>query len=388
MISLTTADNALKSVYLEAITNQLNKTTDALYSKIDATSEYVSGNAIKKLVTLGMNGGIGAGSETGGLPASVDSRYALLTSTLKNIYGQVVISDKAIRASRDEVGAFINLLNAEMEALVDAGRFNLARILYGKGNGYLGYITDSEEDSAVIKVNNVYNMAIGMRIRALKNGTEQTRFSNAKIVDINYSTKSITLDVTMDSTNEDEPLDLYVYDAINGESIGFAGLCDSSITSVYGIDITTTSFLTPGYIQQASFTISTLNKAFDDASINQNANIDMVTCGYTFRRNVQNILKMQSLNTDLMVFDGGYKTISFMGIPINASRFVPDSCAYLIDSTVWHLHELCDWTWLTNNKGEVLHQKEGYPVHTATLVKYCDLICDRPETITMLKWGN
>ena len=297
MISLTTADNALKSVYLEAITNQLKKTTDALYSKIEATSEYVSGNAIKKLVTLGMNGGIGAGSETGGLPASVDSRYALLTSTLKNIYGQVVISDKAIRASRDEVGAFINLLNAEMEALVDAGRFNLARILYGKG---------SEEDSAVIKVNNVYNMAIGMRIRALKNGTEQTRFSNAKIVDINYSTKSITLDVTMDSTNEDEPLDLYVYDAINGESIGFAGLCDSSITSVYGIDRTTTSFLTPGYIQQASFTISTLNKAFDDASINQNANIDMVTCGYTFRRNVQNILKMQSLNTDLMVFDGGF----------------------------------------------------------------------------------
>ena len=46
------------------------------------------------------------------------------------------------------------------------------------------------------------------------------------------------------------------------------------------------------------------------------------------------------------------------------------------------MHELCDWEWLSNDKGQILRQKEGYPVHSATLVKYADLICDKPCAIT------
>ena len=99
------------------------------------------------------------------------------------------------------------------------------------------------------------------------------------------------------------------------------------------------------------------------------------------------MLKAQLLNTDVFTFEGGFKTIGFLGVPVAASRFIPDNYGYLVDSSMWYLHQLCDWTWLTNNRGEVLHQRDGYPVHTATLVKYCDLICDRPETITFVKWS-
>ena len=387
MISLTTADQALKDVYLEAISNQLNKTTDAFFSKIESTTENISGNTVKKLVCLGLNGGIGAGSEVGGLPASRDSNYVCLTSTLKNLYGQICLSDKAIRASRDDSGAFVNLLNAEMENLVETGKFNLMRILYGKGNGYLGYVTSSQNNSGVIQISNPGVFGIGMRIRAFLNGTEVTRFQNAVVNDIDYVGKTITLSVTMDSSNANQPLDIYTYDGSNGESIGIAGLCDSSITEVYGIDRTTTSFLTPGYSQNQNFTIPTLTKAFDDLQINTNSHIDIVSCGFNFRRKLLALLKAQSLNTDVCTLAGGFKTISFLGIPVYASRFIPDNYGYLLDSSVWHMHELGDWAWITNNNGQVLHQKEGYPVHTATLVKYCDIICDRPQTMSFVKWS-
>ena len=387
MISLATADQALKEVYLEAISNQLNNMTDALYAKIDATTEYVSGNVVKKLVSPGMNGGIGAGGEVGGLPTAQNSNYVCLTSTLKNLYGQICLSDKAIRASRDEAGAFVNLLNAEMETLVETGKFHLARIMYGKGNGYLGYITTSQNNSAVITVNNVGSFGIGMRIRALSNGTEVARFTNAVVTDIDSAAKTITLSVTMDSTNANQPLDLYAYEGVNGESIGLAGLCDTNITELYGVSRATTSFLTPGVAQNANYTIPLLTRAFDDNQINTNSHIDIIPCGYNFRRKLQTLLKAQSLNTDIYTFQGGYKTISFLGVPVFASKFVSDNYGYFVDSSQWHLHQLCDWTWITNNRGEVLSQREGYPVHTATLVKYCDLICDRPETVTFVKWS-
>ena len=387
MISLTTADQALKDVSLEAISNQLNNLTDVFYSKIEATSDYVSGNTVKKLVSLGMNGGIGAGTEVGGLPTPNSNNYACLTSNLKNLYGQICLSDKAIRASRDEAGAFVDLLSAEMENLVETGRFHLARILYGKGNGYLGYVSSSQNNSNVLTVNNVNNMGIGLRIRAFLNGNEVTRFQNAVITDINHEAKTITISVTMDSANANQALDLYTFDGVNGESIGLAGLCDANITTLYGLNRTTTSFLTPGFNQNSNYTIATLTKVVDDSQINTNAQIDLIPCGFNFRRKLQTLLKASSLNTDVCSYKGGFKTITFLGIPVVASRFISDNYGYLVDSSYWHLHQLCDWTWLTNNRGEVLHQREGYPIHTATLAKYCELMCDRPETVTFVKWS-
>ena len=68
MISLSTADSALKNVYLDVIKNELNNEMDPFYSKIKKTSQDITGNEIRKMVTIGVNGGIGAGSEVGSLP--------------------------------------------------------------------------------------------------------------------------------------------------------------------------------------------------------------------------------------------------------------------------------------------------------------------------------
>ena len=42
------------------------------------------------------------------------------------------------------------------------------------------------------------------------------------------------------------------------------------------------------------------------------------------------------------------------------------------------IHQLCDWQWLEGEDGKVLKQVPGTPVFSATLVKYAELICERP----------
>ena len=135
MISLTTAENALKDAYLDAVCNQLNTNANPLLAKIKQSSADVYGKDIIKMATIGLNGGVGAGSETGALPTAKGNRYAQFKTTLKNLYGQIAISDKAIRASGSNTGAFVDLLNAEMEGLLTASKFNLGRMLYGDGTG-------------------------------------------------------------------------------------------------------------------------------------------------------------------------------------------------------------------------------------------------------------
>ena len=62
------------------------------------------------------------------------NNYAQYKVELKNLYGSIEISDKAIRASQSNVGAFVNLLNAEMEGLLKASKYNLctSNKVYGR----------------------------------------------------------------------------------------------------------------------------------------------------------------------------------------------------------------------------------------------------------------
>ena len=99
MITLTSAEKALKTLYLGVVADQLNTGVNPLLARFDKTTSNVWGNEIRKLAPFGINGGIGAGDEAGELPNAASNNYAQFVLTLKNLYGTIEISDKAIRAS-------------------------------------------------------------------------------------------------------------------------------------------------------------------------------------------------------------------------------------------------------------------------------------------------
>ena len=79
-----------------------------------------------------------------------------------------------------------------------------------------------------------------------------------------------------------------------------------------------------------------------------------------------------------MEIEGGNKSLSFNGIPVVADRFCPDGTMYLLNTDDFKLCQLCDWEWLEGEDGKILHQVPNKPVFTATLVKYAELLCERP----------
>ena len=168
MVTLETADKALKTVYLGVVSNQLNINSNPLFAKIKQSSTYVTGKEVRKVAPFGINGGIGAGDEDGPLPLAGGNNYVQFVSGLKNLYGTIEISDKAIRASQNNASAFVNLLNAEMEGLIKASAYNFSRMLYGNGQGVLANITNGATTSAAanktITVDNVQYLIEGMTV--------------------------------------------------------------------------------------------------------------------------------------------------------------------------------------------------------------------------------
>lgn len=381
MITLETADSALKTVYLGVIGNQLNTGANPLLTKIKQTTNNVYGNEIVKSTSYGVSGGVTAGSEDGELPKAYNKNYAQFKSTLKNLYGTIEISDKAIRCSQNSAGAFVNLLNEEMESLVKSSAFNLGRMLYGDGSGILATINASVEIGDIdFAVDSVKNFAVNQACRLVnKSASSYTaNYPDFLIRKIDKENKKITTNFTTD-------IDLNGYRiatvrGLNNEITGLGAIFGTGKT-LYGIKRDENSWMNP-YKKDAvgSLTETVMQKAIDEIEEVSGAQVDFITCSPAVRRAYQECMSTYRRNVDVMDIQGGFKAISYNGIPLVTDRFVNDDEMYLLTTKDFELCQLGDWQWLEGNDGKVIKQKDNYPVYTATLVKYAELICNRPNS--------
>ena len=379
MVTISNADKALKTFYLGVLADQLNVGVNPLLAKIEQTTADVWGKEVKKLAPYGINGGIGSGEENDNLPASGGNNYAQFTLTLKNLFGKIELSDKAIRASQNNAGAFVNLLNAEMDGLLKASKFNFGRMLYGDGSGVIATtVANVGASNNQLTVDSIKALMEGMTVDVYTSaGVKDTALSGARIVAIDRVNKVVTLSMTAGS-KYGAGYKLYVQGSKDNEITGLEAIFGGS-DSIYGLERKNYSFLTP-YTQEidGTVTVSAIQDAIDAVEETSGGAIDFIVASYNVRKQYVDHLMGTRTNVDYLTLDGGYKALSYSGVPFVADRFVADGDMYLLNSGDFKLHQLCDWRWLEGESGSVLHQVPGKACYSATLVKYADLLCERP----------
>ena len=374
MVSLASADSALKNVYIGVVANQLNVNANPLLAQIKRSNKNVIGKEIRKLAPFGVNGGIGAGTETGPIPTASSNAYVQFSSDLKNLYGKIEISDKAIRCSQNSAAAFVNLLTEEMEGLIKSSTFNLGRMLYGDGSGLLATITGYS--SGIITCDKVNNVVEGMILDVYNGSVLVQAGIKVRYVDrvenkITISTSGITGTITSGHK-------LYVQGSKDNEITGLGKIFSNS-NSLYGVQRNSNKWLAP-YVSSTQTEISDnlIETAIDFLNEKADSKINFIACSSAVKRAYQEYLAAYRRNIDVIDMKGGFKAISHNGIPMVADRFVDSDTMYLLNTNDFTLYELCDWTWLEGENGRILKQIEGYPTYSATLVKYAELMCDKP----------
>lgn len=382
MVTISSAENALKTLYLGVVSDQLNTKVNPLLAKIKQSTADVWGKEVRKLVPYGANGGIGAGTEDGDLPTAAGNNYKQFCLTLKNLYGTIEISDKAIRASANNSGAFVNLLNAEMEGLIKASKFNFGRMLFGDGSGKLA--TVSSVSGNTVTMDSVSNVIEGMVVDFMTpSGATYTGVSGAtgrRILSIDRANKTVTLNGGA-LTGVVSENDIVTVQGSFGKEITGLGAIFGNSTSLYGITRSENLWLTPKTVAANEGVIndSTIQKVVDELEDVAGSTANFIVCNSGVRRAYQNYLTSNRTNVDTINLDGGFKAISFGGIPVVTDRFSPSGNMYVLNTDEFTLHQLCDWRWLEGDDGRVLKQTAGKPVYTATLVKYADLLCEKPS---------
>lgn len=377
MVTMSSADNALKSVYLGVVSEQLDTSINPLLAKIKKSTADVWGKEIRRLAQYGVNGGVGAGTEEGDLPSAAGNNYEQFVTTLKNLYGTIEISDKAVRASENNVGAFVNLLNAEMDGLIRSSAFNFGRMLFGDGTGVLCKV--SSVSGNTVTADSVKNLTEGMVVDFLSSsGAAISGTSARRITAVDRSAKTFTVSGNALTGAVAENDLVCVQGSYNLELTGLGAIFKDS-GSLYGIDRSTHKWMVP-YMKQdvGALSETEIQTAIDQLEERAGSRVDMIVCSWGVKRALQNLLSQYKRNIDTEVLAGGYRAITYNGIPVVADRFCPDGTMYLLNTSDFCLHQLCDWKWLEGDDGKVLKQIAGKPLYTATLVKYADLICTRP----------
>lgn len=377
MITVKTADEALKSFYLDAVTEALDLKVNPLLAQIARTTTDVVGKEVKKVVRMGINGGISAGGETDSLPSARTGDRVTFTAPLKNLYGTIEISDKALRASANNEGAFVDILNDEMQSLIKSASFNFGRMLYGDGSGRLATIEDFEEGNQLY-LDSVQNIVEGMYVD-FSNTSDAilSSASNRKVLEVNREEKYIIVEGAEVTMYTPAGGGVYLHGSKGNEITGLGAIFGNQ--DLYGVPRSKGDFMKP-YVLEDIGTIDEgiIQEVLDKIEEKSGSTVNFIVCSWGVRRTLLEQYRQNKVVMPTIEFEGGFKALSFNGIPIFADRFCPSGTMYLLNTNDFKLCQLCDWKWLEGEDGKVLKQVPGKPVYTATLVKYVELLCERP----------
>lgn len=383
MVTLQTFDNALKVVYEKLLGDQINIEATPLAQKIEQTEQdIVGGKKVVKAAPYGVNGGTGSIPESGALPVAGGHQYVNFESDLKNIAGVLHLSDKVIKASKDNKAAFVSALQSETESLKRSAKLTYARQFYLDGSGKLT-ACDVTNDSNVVNVANVQYLVEGMIIDIVDaTGTPITNGRARRIAAIDRKNKKVVL---MGSDKVTTTSDNFIVEqgSFNNEMTGLNAIFAQTGT-IYGLDKSQYPWLVP-YVKDNAGALS--DKLIIDTIIDREnetgCKIDMIMCHPLVYTAYYDYLETTKRNVNTLTLQGGFTALSINGIPMAQDRFMPAQTMDLLDTTKFKIHRLADWEWMDQD-GAILKWDNGYAAYKAVLIKYCELICDQPGAMARL----
>ena len=376
--NLITFEKALKENYLPAWRNQLGTEPSALLGKIKKPT--LKSNKIVASAPVGLSGGFGYGAEGQATPAAGGVRVERFETTAKDMYVNVVISEKAVKLTGSG-GAMANALDTEVKGAYETAKWNIGRSLFGNGTGILTTISALTSAGNTITVADTAYLKEGLIIDIYETGGMTPAVAGRRLLSVDRANNTITIGgeaVTVEAGF------ITVQNSYGREITGLGAIFDDSITSLYGVSKELNPFLKP-IVHDGGNDIDDgiITKALRQAKNDKNSNIDMILCGDDAYDNYVNYLRVNNIRVEELshTIQGGFKAIQFIFgnkvVDIVNESFVPAKEMWGVETGCLELHSL-DWNFAELQNGGIFNLMENQSCYRALLANYGDLICTNP----------
>lgn len=380
MQNLSTFEKALKENYLPAWRNQLGIEPSALLGKIKKKT--LTSNKIVASAPVGLSGGFGYGAEGAETPAAGGVRVERFETTAKDMYVNIVISEKAVKLTGTS-GAMANALDTEVKGAYATAKWNVGRSLFGNGTGILTTMSALSSSGNKISVADTTYLKEGLIIDIYPTGgsTPQAGGKGRRLISVDRANKTIT--IGGDAATFTEGF-ITVQNSYNREITGLGAIFDDSVASLYGVSKAENPFLKPVVITAGGdIDDGLITKALREAKDDKNSEIDMLLCGNDAFDHYVSYLRTNNIRVEEMsrTIQGGFKAIKFVfgnkEVDIVNEGFVPSKEMWGVETGALELHSL-DWSFAELQNGGIFNLMEGQSCYRALLANYGDLICTNP----------
>ncbi len=386
--NLITFEKALKENYLPAWRNQLGIEPTALIGKIRKPK--LTSNKIVASAPIGLSGGFGYGAEGAETPAAGGVRVERFETYAKDMYTNIVISEKAVKLTGSS-GAMANALDTEVKGGYATAKWNVGRSFFGNGTGVLTTIKALGVEGNTIEVDDVAYLKEGLIIDIYKatldeggkivKGTEALAVKGRRLLSVDRAKKTITIGgdaITVEAGF------VTVQNSYNREITGLGAIFDDSIESLYGVNKELNPFLKPVVVNaESDIDDGLITKALRQAKNDKNSNIDLILAGDDAYDHYVTYLRVNNIRVEDMshTIQGGFKAIKFVfgnrEVDIVNESFVPTKEMWGVETGCLEFHSL-DWNFAELQGGGIFNLMENQSCYRALLTNYGDLICTNP----------
>lgn len=384
MTTLQVVAEALKEFYLPGLRYQLNDKASPFLAQVEKKTENVVGKEIVMAMRYGRVGGIGNRADDGELPTPNSRKTKQARWETKNLFSRFQITDKTIKASRTSAGAFASLLEQEISDCEADAKLDLSRQALGDGVGVLATVTNvgaGDANSQVFTVDTTMYLAEGMFVDLIDaSANPHAPLSNAikmEVLLVDDDNNSVTVKPGASIASTAAVGDYLVVSGNLGKELtGVAAVM--SADTLYNLSRATFPWL-KAYTKAVNDEISEniIQAAIDRVETKTSSQINFIQCAYDVRRAYIDLLSANKQTVNSLELKGGWKAISYNGIPLVADKYLPNGTMDLLDLNDWAMYQMSDFEWMDAD-GAVLTRVANKAAYEATLYKYCDLGCQRP----------
>ncbi|MBO7156420.1 MAG: phage major capsid protein [Clostridia bacterium] len=387
MLSVNTIDDILKSFYLDVVAKQINCGASPLYDMIEKSSVNVDGKNAIIPVYFGMSGGLMTTNDDGtDLPNANPCLRETLQVPLRNVYGVIDITDKALRLCKDNAEGVVNVLGTEIQAMINSARQSLNRMLWTTGNGQLGIVGDNTGivSRVIVPVDSVAQFTPGMMIDVYR-GQEKIHEA-LRVAEVAHDDCRVILTAPIRTENPLQEGDIiFAHRSRATELHGIPYLFSDDDNYYFGANKTSNPAM-GGTNRDLGDSISTeaMQDFLDLIETRSDTTPDLIVCDKLVRRQYINYLQANRTNIDYLNLDGGFRTLSYNGIPLYGEKYCPNNHMYFLSTDNIKMVQLCDWEWLEGNNGTILNRLDNKAAYQAVLVKYANYVATVPNSIGRL----
>ena len=399
--TLTTMNHALKKLYLPRLQSTVNTST-VLLSRLERVlkEKSVSGHSAIVPVNLRPSEAIASIGDGEALPTPQNQTLVETSIGYNYLYGTIRITHPTIAASRNEAGAWTKVISAEMEGLERDLRNDVNRQLFGWGNGVLGTTNGTGTGATALVLDTGHQVKVNMVLDSHTLTADGATGITAGTVSA-VSGNAVTLSAVETWIDAE-----YVYrsGSRGNEMMGLQGITDDAsknsgigrfLLSLQGIaradypewNSNVFEASTPGTGRNITDTL------LDDSILEiEESGEGNLTCGITSRTQFRKIAQLMTPDrrySDAMELNGGFKSISWGGIPIFWDASCPvdtngNDMLFWVDENELAIYQLADWNW-DDEDGNVLHRNEGFATYDATLYYYANLGTTAPDNMGVIR---